>query len=114
MRLRLPFALAILCLVAAPSAASEPSGEGERTSAPGSAACALAERLAGPAGGLSREDAAERAALVAFYGARRCEPLWVADGGLSTRGAAVVAEIADSDAWGLEASSFRLPTASGT
>jgi murein L,D-transpeptidase YcbB/YkuD len=110
----LPFALAILCLVAAPSAASEPSGEGERTSAPGSAACALAERLAGPAGGLSREEAAERAALVAFYGARRCEPLWVADGGLSTRGAAVVAEIADSDAWGLEASSFRLPTASGT
>jgi L,D-transpeptidase YcbB len=112
MRLSLLFALAILCFVAAPSAASEPSGEGERTSAPGPAACAVAERLAGPAKSLSREETTERAALVAFYGARRCQPLWVAGGGLSPRGAAVVAEIAASDAWGLEASSFRLPTTS--
>ena len=115
MRLALPVALAVLGLLAAPNAASEPSGEGEHlTASPGPAACALAERLAGPAGRLSREEGAERSALVAFYDARRCEPLWVAGGGLSARGAALVAEIADSDAWGLEASAFRLPAASGT
>jgi L,D-transpeptidase YcbB len=107
--------LVVLGLLAAPNAAGEPSGEGERPAAsPGPAACALAERLAGPAGRLSREEEAERAALVAFYAARRCEPLWVAGGGLRARGAAVVAEIAGSDAWGLEASAFRLPAASGT
>jgi L,D-transpeptidase YcbB len=110
MRLSLSFAPVVLGLLAATNAAGAPKAEGE-PSAP--AACALAERL-GPAGRLSsREEGAERLALVAFYAARHCEPLWVAGDGLSARGAAVVAEIADSDAWGLEASAFRLPAASG-
>jgi len=110
MRHSLPFALLVLGLFTAPNAAGQASGEAERVSAsPAPAACALAERLAAPAGRPSREEGSERAVLAAFYAARRCEPLWVAGGGLSGRGAAVVAEIADSDAWGLDASAFRLP-----
>jgi murein L,D-transpeptidase YcbB/YkuD len=108
-RLPLPPALVILTLLAAPPAASEPSGEGEHALPPGPRACAVSERLASPAAKPSREEGGERAALVAFYDARRCEPLWVADGALNARGKAAIAEIADSDAWGLDPSAFRLP-----
>ncbi len=51
-----------------------------------------------------RED---RAALIKFYEARRYEPVWVAPSGLSPAGAAVVAEIAKADDWGLDASALR-------
>ena len=69
---------------------------------------ALPARLAADAK-LQRADAEERAVLIAYYAQRQCAPLWVAAGGLTARGRAVVAEIADADAWGLDAGAFRLP-----
>ncbi len=82
--------------------------------APTAAGCASDAELPGRLAAdpkLARADREERAALLDFYAQRQCAPLWVAGGGLTSRGAAVVAEIAGADAWGLDASAFRLPAA---
>lgn len=49
-------------------------------------------------------------ALKELYGARTDPPLWVGENGFSGNAEAVMAEIARADDWGLEASSFDLPS----
>ena len=80
------------------------------TVAPAPAALALefAERLAAD-GKLSAADREDRAALAKVYEGRQSAPVWVTATGLSPQGAAVTAEIAKADDWGLEAAAFRLP-----
>ena len=55
-------------------------------------------------------DAQDRAALAAFYETRIDEPLWVSNGALNAKAAAIVAEIGKADDWGLEAKDFAVPT----
>jgi len=51
----------------------------------------------------------ERAVLSDFYAARRDAPIWLTEGGLTDRGAALGAEILKADDWGLDAKEFALP-----
>lgn len=51
------------------------------------------------------------AALTALYGAHEGPPLWITDEGFSDKAKAIMKVIARADDWGLEASSFDLPSA---
>lgn len=51
----------------------------------------------------------ERAVLSDFYAARRDAPIWLSEGGLTEKGAALGAEILKADDWGLDARDFALP-----
>ena len=75
---------------------------------------AIRARLAesSPAG-LTEYETQERAALTAFYEARRGNPLWVTENGLNDRANAAIAEIGRADDWGLNAADFQLPRISG-
>ncbi len=53
------------------------------------------------------------AALRDFYVARNDAPLWIADGALNDRAVLVIAEIKQANNWGLDASAFELPDATG-
>lgn len=57
----------------------------------------------------SAQELKERAVLSDFYAARRDAPLWMSEGGLTERGAALGAEILRADEWGLQAREFNLP-----
>ena len=51
-------------------------------------------------------DAADTAALEAFYAERRGPPVWITDMGFSAKAQAVIYEIGRGDDWGLSASDF--------
>ena len=51
----------------------------------------------------------DRAALIAFYGARNEPLLWVTSDGFTTKARHAMAEIRKADDWGLSASAFELP-----
>lgn len=51
----------------------------------------------------------DRAAIDAFYGARRGEPLWLAADGFSPRAKSLVEAIRGADAYGLSVADFKLP-----
>ena len=56
-------------------------------------------------------DAADLAALQAFYGSSSVAPLWITDMGLSARGQLALFEIEKANDWGLDAAAFELPPA---
>ncbi|MEM9028379.1 MAG: L,D-transpeptidase family protein [Pseudomonadota bacterium] len=56
-------------------------------------------------------DKSAREAIIAFYGARENEPVWVSAKGLTPRAIAVRAEMAEAGSWGLEPAAFKLPEA---
>ena len=60
-------------------------------------------------GAQAAADREDRAALAKFYAARQNEPVWVGASGLTPQAQAAIAEIRRADAWGLEASAFKLP-----
>ncbi len=66
-------------------------------------------RLATPRGREAGGDAADRAALTAFYAAENARVVWTDETGLTARAQKVIAEIAKADDWGLVASAFDLP-----
>jgi murein L,D-transpeptidase YcbB/YkuD len=51
----------------------------------------------------------ERSVLSDFYAARRDAPIWLTEGGLTEKGAALGAEILKADDWGLDPRDFGLP-----
>jgi murein L,D-transpeptidase YcbB/YkuD len=57
----------------------------------------------------SEQDKTERAALVAFYGARAYAPLWVGDQGFNTDADSIVAAFGKAGDWGLDAADFPAP-----
>jgi murein L,D-transpeptidase YcbB/YkuD len=61
-------------------------------------------------GRLTSAQKSDRAALQQFYLARRNEPVWVTPAGVTKAAESVIAEIGRADDWGLDASSFRLPS----
>jgi murein L,D-transpeptidase YcbB/YkuD len=70
------------------------------------------QKLAQPDIGRKTE-AADRAALAAYYAERSGPPLWVTTGGFSSRALQVIAEIGKADDWGLSAAAFPLPKIGG-
>ena len=56
-------------------------------------------------------DAADVAALEAFYAERSEPPVWITDMGFSAKAQAAINEIARADDWGLSASAFEVPAA---
>ena len=56
-------------------------------------------------------DAADVAALQAFYAARTGPALWITEMGFSAKGQQALFEIEKADDWGLDASAFDLPPA---
>ncbi len=109
---------------AAPPAVAVPTAPAAPVSAPPQAAAPAppAKPLLGalvraridaqaPASDVERQEAA---ALKAFYDARGDQPLWIADGALNDRAVLAIAEIKKANDWGLEASAFKLPDATGT
>jgi L,D-transpeptidase YcbB len=56
-------------------------------------------------------NAADIAALSAFYGTRSEGPLWITEMGFSAKGQQALFEIAQADDWGLDAKAFDLPAA---
>lgn len=63
---------------------------------------------------MSAAEQQDAAALKAFYEARADAPLWIADGALNDRAVLAIAEIRKANDWGLDASAFKLPQASGS
>ncbi|MFA5902232.1 MAG: L,D-transpeptidase family protein [Hyphomicrobium sp.] len=57
----------------------------------------------------SAQELKERAVLSDFYATRRDAPIWLSEGGLTERGAALGAEILKADDWGLDPQDFKLP-----
>ena len=54
-------------------------------------------------------DAQDRAALAAYYATHIYAPLWISNGALNAKAAAIVAEFSKADDWGLEAKDFAVP-----
>jgi murein L,D-transpeptidase YcbB/YkuD len=100
-----------------PAAATSPRG-GQETDATTTAPAPVAvvevdpvlvevrQQLAGPMRGTS---AADRAAMVAFYGERKAA-VWVTAAGFTAGARDAMAEIARADDWGLVARAFELPS----
>ncbi|MBN9345102.1 MAG: L,D-transpeptidase family protein [Devosia sp.] len=63
---------------------------------------------------MSAAEQQDAAALKAFYEAHADAPLWIADGALNDRAVLAIAEIRKANDWGLDASAFKLPQASGS
>ena len=61
----------------------------------------------------SEAEIADAAALKAFYAARGDQPLWISDGALNDRAVLAIAEIKKANDWGLDATAFDLPDATG-
>jgi L,D-transpeptidase YcbB len=71
-------------------------------------AAALRDKLAALPTEGSAQEIKERAVLTDYYAAGHA-PLWVSAGGLTPKGAAVVAELMKAGDWGLDAGDFALP-----
>ena len=54
-------------------------------------------------------DAADRAAVVAFYQGRQCRPLWTDEQGPTQAASLLIGELGRAAEWGLDASDFALP-----
>jgi len=59
--------------------------------------------------GATEPERKDRAAIDAFYGARRGEPVWLAGEALSPKAKALIEAIGGADAYGLAAADFKLP-----
>ena len=69
-------------------------------------AAEVRQRLAKVGPGLTND---ERQALLQVYAADGAKPLWVTDKALTSRGAALLAELSKADDWGLQAKDFDIP-----
>jgi L,D-transpeptidase YcbB len=113
-------ALAVV-LMASPAVAEDKKPSGP-VPAPAVAAAPAPDPVAsGIADGLAHLAAAEaepvrkdQDALKAFYAARANAPLWIANGKLSPRAEAAMAEMAASADYGLDPAAFAVPSAPGT
>ena len=96
----------------APGAAAAPCSTPKTTSgieaAVGKSLAARITSLPTPATEPERKD---REALIAFYAGRACTPLWLDKGALGPRAAALIGEIRNADAYGLDTRDFKLPAA---
>lgn len=97
---------------AAAAAPVAPSATAAATPTPEVAVSPVVAAAALKLTGRSKADKADTDALAAYYKTAR-EPLWIKDGDLSPKGAAVMAEIKKAADWGLDPAAFDLPEPSG-
>lgn len=62
----------------------------------------------------SAKEGSERAALAGFYGEHTGDPFWVIDGGYTSKGDALIAELRRADDWGLKAAAYDAGAKPGT
>jgi murein L,D-transpeptidase YcbB/YkuD len=96
-----------------PSALPEALPAASANVAPDPVLIEVRRALAAPRGRESAADAADRAALAAFYAGETAAIQWTDAQGFTGRGESVMAEIRKADDWGLRSSAFDLPAASG-
>jgi L,D-transpeptidase YcbB len=94
----------------AAAAASKPKPGRERTAQADPVVDRIRSKLA-DLGLRGDADAADIAALEAFYSSSGAAPLWITDMGLSAKGQSALFEIEKADDWGLDATAFELPPA---
>lgn len=112
----LPLLLAGSASAAAPPVDNEPMASDPAITPPMAApadtnpvASAVRTKLNSLSAEGSAQELKERAVLSDFYATRRDAPIWLSEGGLTEKGAALGAEILKADAWGLDPSDFQLP-----
>ena len=66
-------------------------------------------KLADVPSGLAEKELADRNALAEFYAARTGGSLWVTETGYTAKARALVTELKNADAYGLDAKDFKLP-----
>ncbi len=76
---------------------------------PSPVALAVSQTVDATPSGPTDEDAADDAALKAFYSNRSDDPLWVSETGLNHNALSVIAEIKNGAAWGLDPKAITLP-----
>ncbi len=108
-------ALAFLCAVplGATAFAAEPDAPSTLVSPAEAIRIGVQNRLSAKFTAASEAKKDEQGALVEFYASPDQKLLWVDGNGLTERGKAVMAEIAQADDYGLRASDYALPDASG-
>jgi murein L,D-transpeptidase YcbB/YkuD len=98
---------------ASPDASKDAAAQASPVAAPqeptAPAGVALKARLAAVPDGASDEERKERAALVAFYGARGYRPLWVDGTGFNADARAIADAFATAGPWGLDPADFVVP-----
>ena len=60
--------------------------------------------------GLAEKELADQTALAAFYAGSNAQGLWVTDSGLTAKARALISELKNADAYGLDVKDFRLPS----
>ena len=107
---------ALVLLLAAPSgpsSAAEPGMAGAPLTRLEAIRTAIQQQLTAKFTTATKTKLGDQGALVEFYAAPEQNPLWVDDDGLSERGKAVMAEIAQADDYGLRARDYALPALDG-
>ena len=90
-------------------AVSMPDVSAASSPAPSPMIEALRAMLATAPGDMADKERADQTALSEFYAARNSAGLWVTDTGFNARARALVTEIKNADAYGLDAKDFALP-----
>ena len=85
----------------------------EVMAAPGPFAAEISKALAVTPTTQTDRETEERAAVAGFYDARQGAPLWTTNDGLTPKGEALKAELAEAGEWGLDPVDFALPGAVG-
>lgn len=110
----LAYALVVSICLTFPAAASEQATDPQLVQASEAAqsptAIELIRRLAETGSRAAVKDAAQRAALAAFYASHSNELLWIRPEGLAPAAERVIAEIKRADDWGLNAADYALPS----
>ncbi|MEQ1671014.1 MAG: L,D-transpeptidase family protein [Hyphomicrobium sp.] len=82
------------------------------TPAPSAVLIELRSKLASLPPGLADKERADQEALAAFYAAREGAGLWMTGTGFTPKARALISEIKNANAYGLDAKDFRLPPGS--
>lgn len=82
----------------------------ETAPAPSAVVIELRSKLTRLPSGLAEKELADQTALADFYATRDGAGLWMTDTGLTAKARALIAEIKNADAYGLDAKDFRLPS----
>ncbi|NOT72681.1 MAG: L,D-transpeptidase family protein [Hyphomicrobium sp.] len=82
------------------------------TPAPSAVLIELRSKLASLPAGLADKERADQEALAAFYAAREGVGLWMTGTGFTPKARALISEIKNANAYGLDAKDFRLPSGS--
>ena len=110
---RIAFALLLAAPLSIPAYAAEPDAPSALIGRSEAVRIAIQERLSAKFTAASEARKSEQGALVEYYSIPEKPLLWVDDNGLTDRAKSVMEEIGKADDYGLRASDYALPKASG-